>query len=776
MRRVRNIGSALPVVPLRGMVVFPNTVTSILVGRRRSVEAVEYVSMGKRTLFLVAQKEPAIEEPTAADLFRVGTVVKIIQIMGLPDGTMKLLVEGLYRAKVMRFNSHRNFMTAIVYPFTYKYDRNDARVEALMRQIRELYQEYLSLTDMPEEMVKTLNIEKPMEMADVIAAQISTDFRKKQEILEAETLKTLLEKLLEMLVREIDVLRLKREINLKVRDMIDSSQREFYLRQQLEAIKRELGEEYGASEGEIDELMQRANSGDYPEKVREVLLKEIKKLSRIPPTSPEAGVIRSYIDWLFELPWNKTSQDSKDLKESERILNEDHYGLEKIKQRITEHIAVMMLSDSPRGPILCFVGPPGVGKTSVAQSVARALGRKFVRASLGGLHDEAEIRGHRRTYIGAMPGKIIQGIRRAGTKNPVFLLDEIDKIGHDYRGDPAAALMEVLDPEQNKTFMDNYIEIPFDLSQVMFITTANTLQGIPEPLLDRMEILRLPGYLETEKVIIARDFLLPKAIKRNGLVNYKIEFTEAALKRIIRNYTREAGVRELERKIDEILRKIAVKIAGNKTRKKKFTIDESDVDDYLGVPPYVESPIPERLVPGEALGLAWTSFGGELLRVEALLLPGKGTAKFTGMLGDVLKESVEAALSLVRSRADVLGFNPEKVLKSDIHIHFPEGAVPKDGPSAGVAIFSAVASLLAGRPLPNDIAMTGEITLTGRVLKIGGLPEKLLAARRYGIKRVVIPKLNENDLKEVKPEILSGLEIIPVSTVDEVLELVSLRK
>jgi len=771
MKKIKNIDEPLPVLPLRATAVFPNTVTSLLIGRKRTIEAIEYSSMGNRTLFLVTQKDPATEEPTSSDLFRVGTVGRILQIIRMPDNTLKVLIESVNRARVLRYNTHKNFTTALVESYKFSEKKDKSRIQALSRKVGELYKKYLSISNIPEELIGHINLDDPSRLCDIVSAQIGIDFKTKQYLLESKNLVEHSERLIQVLAREVNILELKVEIDSRVQDMMDNSQREFILRQQLEAIRNELGDEFVSSENELRELEQKIDEGNYPENVKNTLHKELKKLFRIPSTSPEAGVIRNYVDLLLELPWNEVSEDQQDVLVAEKILDEDHHGLEKIKKRIVEHIALMILSKVPRGPILCLVGPPGVGKTSVARSVARALNREFVRASLGGLHDEAEIRGHRKTYIGAMPGKIIQGIKKAGSKNPLFLLDEIDKIGSDYRGDPAAALMEVLDPDQNFSFTDNYVELPFDLSNVMFITTANTIDGIPFPLMDRMEILQISGYTEPEKTIIGRDYIMPKILEKSGLSKYKINIADEALKKIIIEYTRESGVRELERKLNQIVRKIALEITKSKTRKRVFNVSSAKIEEYLGVPYYLDSPIQKKLLPGESIGLAWTPYGGNILRVEVLLYPGKGKSHFTGSLGDVMKESIEASLSLVRTRSKEIGFDPTILSKNDIHVHFPEGAIPKDGPSAGIAIFTALASALSMKSLPNDLAMTGEITLTGRILPIGGLSEKLLAAKRFGIKRVVIPKLNENKLVEIKEDIIKGIEIIPISHIDEVLKI-----
>ncbi|RKZ27602.1 endopeptidase La [bacterium] len=775
-KKKKNIVSSYPVIPLRGTVVFPGTVTPILVGRKSSIDALEYVSEHDSKIFFVAQKNPKIETPSGDDLFTVGTIAHIVQVMRFPSKMLKVLIEGEERAKVVKYDTMRNFMQAVVLQ-GYTEDKYTSRVEALFRKTKELFRQYVNLSEnLPDELARLLDFNDDYrEIADIISAQMRIDFKQKQKLLEAKTLHKQFELLLKILIREVNILRYKEDIEQKVQNLIEENQREYFLRQQMDLIRSELGEE-NPLEAEMNELRRRIKMANIPKNVREAAEKEFLKLSRMQPSSPEAAVSRTYIDWLLELPWYKESKSNIDIETAEKILDKDHYGLEKIKQRIIEHIAVMNLSNRSRGPILCFVGPPGVGKTSIARSVARATGREFVRASLGGLHDEAEIRGHRRTYVGALPGKIIQGIKRAGKKNPIFLLDEIDKIGTDFRGDPAAALMEVLDPDQNNSFMDNYIELPFDLSKVLFITTANTIQGIPIPLLDRMEILRLPGYLENEKLIIAKDYLFPKELELiPPLKKLNIVFTDEAFLRIIREYTREAGVRELERQIASILRKIAVQISKNK-RRKKFTITPKKVEEYLGVPKYTDSPVPEELMPGEALGLAWTSIGGQLLHIEVLLTQGKGEAKFTGSLGDVMKESIHTAMSLARSRASRIGISPMDIDNYNVHIHFPEGAVPKDGPSAGAAITCAILSALSKRPLPSDIAITGEITLSGRILPIGGLTEKLYAAKRFGLKRTVIPKGNEKELAEIKKDVLKGIKIIPLTNIDELLDIVFLNR
>lgn len=761
----------IPIVPIRGTVVFPGTVTPIMVGRQLSVSAVEFASMHDKKIFLVAQQNPAVEDPSANDLFKVGTLCKLVQVMRFPNNMMKILVEGISRGRVEKYRIHRDYIDAKSELYIQGYDPSSPKTLALSRKALELFKRYVTLhPSLPDQLSQVVEEEQKIlhRMADIISAQLEIDFSEKQKLLECNSLDEQLDLIVKIITREIEILQYKHLIDRRATELMEKGQREYYLRQQMEAIRTELGELGSVIEEDVAEFKQKMEKLNAPNEVKDAIMKELNRLSRMQATSPEATVSRSYIEWLLDLPWAYSTPDNFDINNAREILDKDHYGLEKVKERILEQIAVLKLSQNPRGPLLCFVGPPGVGKTSVAKSVARALGRKFVRASLGGLHDEAEIRGHRRTYIGALPGKIIQGIRRAGSRNPVFLLDEIDKIGRDFRGDPAAALMEVLDPDQNFSFMDNYIELPYDLSKVLFITTANTTDGIPTPLLDRMEILRLPGYLDNEKVEIAMNYLIPKLVPEMGLQNVDFTFTRSSIEKVISLYTREAGVRELERQISAVMRKIAASIAENESPR-KFIITHKNVKSFLGVQSNVSLPVPQKLIPGEALGLAWTASGGELLRIEVLLSPGDGKVEITGRLGDVMKESVKAALSLVKSRAKTIGYSLDLLSKSDIHIHFPEGAVPKDGPSAGVPIVLAMSSALVGKALPNNIAATGEITLSGRILSVGGLAEKLLAARRYGLKEIFLPKENKSIMSDIKPELTEGLKLIFVESIDEVL-------
>ncbi|QER41494.1 endopeptidase La [Thermodesulfobacterium sp. TA1] len=761
----------LPLLPLREIVVFPNTAVPLFIGRAKSILAIEKAYAENKILFLSAQKEAKIDNPTEEDIYKVGTICRILQLLKLPDGTLKILVEGLSRGRIVRFLSNTDFFVVEVEPKT-EILENDVETVALFKLCKESLEEYshynkkLNL----DTVSNLLEIEDIAEFTDRLAAILNLKLDQRQKLLETISVKKRLEILLNYLRGEIEIIKTETRIRERVKKQMEKTQRDYYLQEQMKAIQKELGErEDGRSD--LAELEKRIKKKKLPKEVAAVVKKEFSKLSMMSPMSAEATVVRNYIDWLLNLPWYEKTKDNIDLERVEYLLNKNHYGLEKPKQRIIEHLAVQKLTKSIKGPILCFVGPPGVGKTSLAKSIAEAIGRRFVRLSLGGVRDEAEIRGHRRTYVGALPGKIIQGMRKAGTINPLFCLDEVDKIGMDFRGDPAAALLEVLDPEQNFAFQDHYLEVPYDLSKVLFITTANSLYTIPAPLIDRMEIIELPGYTEEEKLEIAKNYLLPRQINAHGLKPEMVPITEKALLEIIRKYTREAGVRNLEREIATICRKIAKDVAKNPDEFKPIKIGVSKIEKFLGVPKYRYGMAEEKPQVGIATGLAWTETGGALLQIEAVIMPGKGNLQITGKLGEVMQESVQAAMSYVRSRALQLGLPLDFYKKVDIHVHVPEGAIPKDGPSAGITIATAIVSALLKVPVKNTVAMTGEITLRGRVLPIGGLKEKLLAAIRGGIKTVIIPKENEKDLKEINPKILKDLEVIMLESVDEVLKL-----
>ncbi len=764
----------LPIIPLRETVVFPEVITPILVGRQRSLSAVQEAMITERKVFIVAQKESSGEDIRAEGLYRVGTVAKIIQLLRLPEGTMKVLVEGESRARVRRYFFGRDYMEAVVDLIAEPVEPPSPRGEALARKTFERFSTYAQLEgSMPPEILGTIGgfQGNPGSLADMISAHMPMPIEVKQRLLETLSPEDRLGQILAHLAREIEILRLEEDIDKTVSNRISDSQREYYLREQLEAIRRELGADYDT---EIEVLRKKAEAKSLRPDIVERLEEEFAKLERFHPSNPEAAVTRNYIDWVLALPWDEFTEDNTDIDRARKILDEDHFGLKEIKERITEHIAVMALSESVRGPILCLVGPPGVGKTSLGKSIARALGRKFVRVSLGGVRDEAEIRGHRRTYVASLPGRIIQQIKTAGSSNPVFLLDEIDKLGMDFRGDPASALLEALDPEQNSTFVDHYLELEYDLSRVLFITTANTTAGIPPALADRMEILRIPGYLVSEKESIAKEFLLPKMRAETGLGKVQVRLTGTAIEELIRGWTQEAGVRELERKLGKILRVIASKVVKKKELPKRIDISADDLERYIGVAPFRGSSLPEVLSPGEALGLAWTAYGGEVLRLETAIIEGDDELVLTGRLGDVMKESARTALTFVKGMLAKLPSKEQIILKGSIHIHVPEGAVPKDGPSAGIALASALASLYTQKPLPRNTAMTGEISLTGRVLRIGGLVEKLVAAKRSDLERVIIPAENLPELSEIADEVKSGLDIQPVSRVDEVFKLLGI--
>ncbi len=758
-----------PVIPLRDLVVFPHSIVPLFVGRERSVRASEEALKRDKRLFLVTQRDPDIDYPDRGDLYTVGVVVSILQSVKLPDGTIKMLVEGLYRATVDELFPDEDYIKAWVRPVYSDVDFKREEAEALRRLVEDAFEEYVSLSQkVPQEVVGTVKeIEDIDRFADTVAFNISLKTPEKQAILSTVDVIPRLKRIYGVLISEIEILEVERRIKEEVKKQIERNQKEYYLNEQLKAIQKELGR---GEFDEIEELREAIKRAGMPPDVRKKAEAELRKFEMMPPTSAEATVVRNYLDWLVNLPWSKKSKDRLDLERAKAILDEDHYGLKEVKERILEYLAVRKRTKRNKGSILCFVGPPGVGKTSLGKSIARAMGRKFVRVSLGGVRDEAEIRGHRRTYVGALPGRIIQMMRRAGTKNPVMMLDEIDKLGSDFRGDPSSALLEVLDPEQNSHFSDHYLGVDFDLSEVFFIATANVLHTIPKPLLDRMEVIRIPGYTEVEKLHIARDYLLPKQMKAHGLSDEELKVPDEVLTRIIREYTREAGVRNLEREIAKLCRRVVKRIAIGEL-KPPVVVDDALLEDILGVPKYKHQGALKKPEVGVVQGLAWTENGGELLLTEVAVVEGKGELILTGQLGEVMQESAKAALTYVRSRRESLGLSKDFHKRFDIHVHVPEGAIPKDGPSAGITIATAIASALSGLPVRCDVAMTGELTLRGKVLPIGGLKEKLLAAKRSGVLKVIIPKDNEKDLREVEEEIKRGLEIITVEDMDEVLKI-----
>ncbi|MEO3471607.1 endopeptidase La [Roseomonas sp. CAU 1739] len=759
-------GELLPVLPLRDIVVFPHMIVPLFVGREKSVRALEAVMKDDKQILLVAQKNAAQDDPGADDLYQVGTVSTVLQLLKLPDGTVKVLVEGGRRAKIAAFKETANYFEAFAEPVE-ETTAEPREAEALARTVVSQFEQYIKLNKKiaPEVLVSINQIEEPAKLADTVASHLGLKIPEKQELLETPSVTARLERVFAHMEGEIGVLQVEKRIRNRVKRQMEKTQREYYLNEQLKAIQKELGEGEDGKD-EAAELEAKIKATKFSREAREKAMQELKKLRSMSPMSAEATVVRNYLDWMLTIPWKKRSKVRNDIIEAEKVLDADHFGLEKVKERIIEYLAVQSRSPKIRGPILCLVGPPGVGKTSLGKSIARATGRNFVRMSLGGVRDEAEVRGHRRTYIGSMPGKVIQGMKKAKTSNPLFLLDEIDKLGADWRGDPSSALLEVLDPEQNSTFADHYLEVDYDLSDVMFVTTANSLR-MPQPLLDRMEIIRIPGYTEDEKVEIAKRHLMKKVSEANGLKDGEWSVTDAALRDLIRYYTREAGVRSLEREIAGLARKAVKEIVSKQA--KKVAITHKNLEKFAGVRKFRYGEAEAEDMVGVVTGLAWTEVGGEILTIESVMLPGKGNVKTTGKLGDVMQESVSAAMSYVRSRSTSFGLKPTMFEKRDIHVHVPEGATPKDGPSAGIAMATSMVSVLTGIPVRRDIAMTGEITLRGRVLPIGGLKEKLLAALRAGIKTVFIPKDNEKDLAEIPDNVKKNLEIIAVSHVDEVI-------
>ncbi len=762
---------ALPLLPLRDIIVFPHMVVPLFVGRQKSIAALEEAMGAEKVILLCAQKKAKTNEPTPDDIFQVGTVGSIIQLLRLPDGTVKVLVEGKQRARVRRFLDDERFLRVEAEEIEESSDRS-VELEALMRSVQSTFEAYVKLNKrIPPEMLTSVSaIDDPARLADTIVAHLSLKLNDKQSILETESPQKRLEKLYELMQGEIEILQVEKKIRTRVKKQMEKTQKEYYLNEQMQAIQKELGER-DEFKNEIQEIEEKIRNKKMSKEATLKAKKELKKLKMMSPMSAEATVVRNYIDWILSLPWYEYSEDKLDIPEAERILEEDHYGLKKPKERIVEYLAVQKLVEKIKGPILCFVGPPGVGKTSLAKSIARSMGRRFVRVSLGGVRDEAEIRGHRRTYIGALPGKIIQSLKKAGSGNPVFLLDEVDKMSTDFRGDPSAALLEVLDPEQNFSFNDHYLDLDYDLSKVMFICTANTMAGIPLPLQDRMEIIRLAGYTDLEKLSIARRYLVPKQREMNGLANVAVEFKNRALELLVHRYTKESGVRSLEREIGSVCRKIAKDVLTHAPGDsgKNYVVTRKLVQKYLGPPKYRYGTAEAQDQVGLTTGLAWTELGGELLTVEATVMPGKGKLTITGKLGEVMQESAQAAMSYVRSRAELLGLDKRFLESVDIHVHVPEGAIPKDGPSAGITMATTLVSALCKIAVRKDVAMTGEITLRGRVLPIGGLKEKVLAAHRGGIKTVIIPKENQKDVREIPKRVRERLRIVLADHADDVL-------
>jgi ATP-dependent Lon protease len=763
---------AYPVLPLRDIVVFPHMIVPLFVGREKSIKALEEVMRSDTFILLATQKNASDDDPATDSIYEIGTLASVLQLLKLPDGTVKVLVEGAQRAKVLKYTDRSDYFEADAVVLDDNLGEH-VEAEAMARSVVTEFENYVKLNKKvsPEVVGVVQQIDDRAKLADTIGSHLQVKIADKQALLETLSVPERLEKILGLMESEISVLQVEKRIRTRVKRQMEKTQREYYLNEQMKAIQKELGDEDGKDE--LAELEDKIKKTKLSKEAREKAQHELKKLRQMSPMSAEATVVRNYLDWLLSIPWQKKTKVKKDLKLAQEILDADHHGLEKVKDRIVEYLAVQQRANKLTGPILCLVGPPGVGKTSLGKSIAKATGREFVRVSLGGVRDEAEIRGHRRTYIGSMPGKIIQSMRKAKSSNPLFLLDEIDKMGADFRGDPSSALLEVLDPEQNSTFNDHYLEVDYDLSSVMFVTTANTL-NIPAPLMDRMEIIRIAGYTEDEKVEIARKHLIPHAISKHGLTSKEWAIDDEALLTVIRRYTREAGVRNLERELSTLIRKAVKELTLSK--KKSVAVTEKDLGDYLGVPKYRYGEVEDEDQIGVVTGLAWTDVGGELLTIEGAMMPGKGKMTVTGNLRDVMKESISAAASYVRSRSIAFGIEPPLFDRRDIHVHVPEGATPKDGPSAGVAMVTAIVSVMTGIPVRRDVAMTGEITLRGRVLPIGGLKEKLLAALRGGIKTVLIPEENAKDLADISQNVKSGLEIVPVSRMDEVLARALVRK
>ncbi|WP_018703828.1 endopeptidase La [Anaeromusa acidaminophila] len=758
----------LPMLPLRGILVFPYMIIHLDVGREKSVKALEAAMIADRQIVLATQMDAQIDTPTPEEIYRCGTVAEIKQLLKLPGGTIRVLVEGLRRARIESYLEAEDFFQVEVSEAVEDVQATPA-MEAYKRTMIEAFEKWAKLSKKipPETLVSVLSINESGRLADLIASHLALKLEDKQMLLEALDVEERLGKLCDILARELEILELEKKISGQVRKQMEKTQKEYYLREQMKAIQKELGDK-DERIAEVEEYRRRLAALELPKETADKIAKEIDRLEKMPSMTAETAVLRNYLDWVLVLPWKEETEDVLDITAAETILNEDHYGLEKVKERILEYLSVRQLTESMKGPILCLVGPPGVGKTSLARSVARSLGRKFVRISLGGVRDEAEIRGHRRTYVGALPGRIVQGMRTAGSKNPVFLLDEIDKMSADFRGDPSSALLEVLDPEQNNTFSDHYVELPFDLSKVLWMVTANVLHSIPRPLLDRMEVIQLAGYTEEEKLEIAKQYLLSKQLKENGLKPSKLNVPEKVLVRLIREYTREAGVRGLERTIATLCRKAARQIVQNK--KKSIRVTEKNLETYMGIPRFRHLPSEQKDQVGVSTGLAWTEVGGDVLPVEVSVLTGKGTLLLTGKLGEVMRESAQAGVSYIRSRAAELGIEEDFHAQKDLHIHLPEGAIPKDGPSAGITMATAVISALTGRAVRGDLAMTGEITLRGRVLPVGGIKEKVLAAHRLGIRTIILPKENRRDLEDIPADIRKELRFVEVEHMDEVLK------